>query len=69
MNPVLANLPASERPETLCSACNHAIWYVGAVHTEKATLAAFCGLLGQKTYSGSGDVRTVQACTTLQPDE
>lgn len=67
MNPVLANLPASERPEAACTGCKHSIWHVGTHLTEKIALAAFCGVLGQQVYSSLGDGQTVQVCAAYEP--
>jgi hypothetical protein len=69
MNPVLANIPAPERPETPCTSCQQGIWYTGVSQAPESTLTAFCSVLGRQVYSGHDDDRTVQTCTAYEPDD
>lgn len=69
MNPVLAKLTPSDRPETPCTGCTHSIWYIGTPQTEKTALAAFCSVLDQQVYNSQGDGRMVQTCASLVLDD
>lgn len=69
MNPVLTNIPASERPETPCTSCQQGIWYIGSGQASESALIAFCCVLGQQVYNSNDDERTVQMCSTFEPDD
>jgi hypothetical protein len=69
MNPVIAQLKPTDRPETPCTDCKNSIWYIGTPSTEKTALAALCGVLGQQIYNSQGDGRMVQACASLVLDD
>jgi len=69
MNPVLAKLPLSERPETPCTSCQRGIWHTGSGMSSESALTAFCGALGHLVYNSHDNDRTVQACTAYEPDE
>lgn len=69
MNPVLANISASERPETPCASCQQGIWHTGSGQTSKGALAAFCRALGRQVYNSHDDDRTVQTCSAYEPDD
>lgn len=69
MNPVLANIPASERPETPCASCQQGIWYTGCGQPFEDVLAAFCSALGRQVYTSHDNDRTVQTCSAYEPDD
>jgi hypothetical protein len=69
MNPVLANIPTSERPETPCTSCQKGIWYTSSGQSHEGALKAFCSAMGRQVYSSHDDGQTVQTCTAYEPDD